>query len=660
MAKRYSLRKIRQLLSEGFSDKELRDFCFDTFDFRNVYYQLAQDSGKDEIIRRLLEYADQQSKFAILLDWAKEQNPDKYNQHYPYITEVPQPQPAASPDPKRIPTETVRPRPAASPRPWQIVPYLLLGAVIACLLLLGTAFVVLPKLWPGVVPTPVEQAVEFVPVPTSMTAPTPGSDSNGLVGTVTPTPPPPSLPSTTTAVAAPTVITPPPEVIAAQSTAIANAVVVFEEDFSSNTKGWFEGGGASKTADYVTQFLEGKYRLTLKSKQLQCSEVMLVPNLGLEDFRLSLETKIIEALSIKDTSIVVTFRQNKRGDFYLLKFNLDNTYELWIWKDNKWGNLHQASGNGSFNLEPGVSNTFELVAAGSQFTIYANNQLLTTIANSELNEPGAIWFGSQLKQAGEVVTVDFDNLKIAEIPLDKTKADIEATATAGAIAAATARVAPTATEIARATAEADGIAKADILFQDDFSTNSHGWWTKEFEDEFGFSEVQIGDGKYRQILKSKKGTFFAYAVPDFLSENFWLQVEVKLIETSTTAGNAEVTIIFRKNQKENYVNGDFYGVSFHNNGTYQVTLRQNGEWQAPLIQDDTVSTTINLQPGVTNTFAILVKGSIFTIYANGQKLTTVTDITLKEAGEVSLGIGLNEADQTLTVDFDNLIIKEAP
>lgn len=58
----------------GFSDENLRQFCFDEVDFRPVYDQLAQNSGKAEIIDRLIEYAERKLLFDRLLAWAKAEN----------------------------------------------------------------------------------------------------------------------------------------------------------------------------------------------------------------------------------------------------------------------------------------------------------------------------------------------------------------------------------------------------------------------------------------------------------------------------------------------------------------------------------------------------------------------------------------------------------
>ena len=125
-----------------------------------------------------------------------------------------------------------------------------------------------------------------------------------------------------------------------------------------------------------------------------------------------------------------------------------------------------------------------------------------------------------------------------------------------------------------------------------------------------------------------------------------------MIETSAETGDAHVYINFRKDKNYNY-----YRFQFSNDSQYRVLLHQDQKWD--YIQDWTPSEAIRLTPGVANTFAILVKGSVFTLYANDQELGTVTDITLSEAGKIELGIDLDKADQSLTVDFDNLVIKEA-
>lgn len=80
----YNLKKIRLLLTEGFSDRDLRRLCFDEHEFKAVYAELSSGSGKSEIIEKILEHAEQSLQMEFLLKWAGENNPAKYRQHAPY------------------------------------------------------------------------------------------------------------------------------------------------------------------------------------------------------------------------------------------------------------------------------------------------------------------------------------------------------------------------------------------------------------------------------------------------------------------------------------------------------------------------------------------------------------------------------------------------
>lgn len=89
MADLYNLPNIRELLTNGFSDAELRALCFDYF--RPVYDQLAQNTGKAEIVHKLIEHTENTSQLGTLLALAKEKNPARYDRHQPYYTNDPVP-----------------------------------------------------------------------------------------------------------------------------------------------------------------------------------------------------------------------------------------------------------------------------------------------------------------------------------------------------------------------------------------------------------------------------------------------------------------------------------------------------------------------------------------------------------------------------------------
>lgn len=87
MSTGYNVTNIRTLLTEGFTDEELRRLCYDVLDFRPVHNKLARGTGKEEIIDRLVEYAGQYLLFDTLLGLAQKHNPLRYAQHGPYYQE---------------------------------------------------------------------------------------------------------------------------------------------------------------------------------------------------------------------------------------------------------------------------------------------------------------------------------------------------------------------------------------------------------------------------------------------------------------------------------------------------------------------------------------------------------------------------------------------
>jgi|GEM_PF-5531554 len=91
MSELYNLPNIRELLTNGFTDAELRALCFDLPGFRPVYDQLAQNTGTAEIVAKLLEHAEKTLQLNTLLAIAREHNPARYEKHQPYYTGDPFP-----------------------------------------------------------------------------------------------------------------------------------------------------------------------------------------------------------------------------------------------------------------------------------------------------------------------------------------------------------------------------------------------------------------------------------------------------------------------------------------------------------------------------------------------------------------------------------------
>lgn len=84
MSQKYNLTAIRTLLTDGFTDAELRRFCYDNPDFRPAYDELSGVTGKKAILDVLLEHADRKDLLEPLLEWAQRNAAAKYDRFKPY------------------------------------------------------------------------------------------------------------------------------------------------------------------------------------------------------------------------------------------------------------------------------------------------------------------------------------------------------------------------------------------------------------------------------------------------------------------------------------------------------------------------------------------------------------------------------------------------
>ncbi|CAG0936323.1 eukaryotic-like serine/threonine-protein kinase [Thermoflexales bacterium] len=192
-----------------------------------------------------------------------------------------------------------------------------------------------------------------------------------------------------------------------------------------------------------------------------------------------------------------------------------------------------------------------------------------------------------------------------------------------------------------------------ILFQDNFDDNQHGWQLKAKSDDYSTDEASLVAGQFRLSMTSKRDVLWQENVPDVRAADFRFSLTATLRETTAAPGDANISLIFRKDKESN-----FYRVRFDNNDRYIVALKQAGDWH--ILQDWHDSDAFHLEPDVPNRFVVLAKGNTFTIYANDQELTSFEDDTLPDAGRLDIGLGLDQAGDSLTIDFDELLITKAP
>jgi len=197
-----------------------------------------------------------------------------------------------------------------------------------------------------------------------------------------------------------------------------------------------------------------------------------------------------------------------------------------------------------------------------------------------------------------------------------------------------------------------------ILFQDNFDSNANGWDTGKQSDTDGDLDRQIIDGKYRLALTSKQDYFYAISsIPKFSAKDFLFSIDATVLDISATPGDLELGFTLRE---ANGVDGKRYEFLFYNDNTFAINLWPSADPQTIKSLLTGNMGTAKLEKGATNTFAIQANGSTFTFYIDGNKIDSFTDTTIDEAGSISIWLGLLEADQSVTMEFDNLTIQAIP
>lgn len=178
-----------------------------------------------------------------------------------------------------------------------------------------------------------------------------------------------------------------------------------------------------------------------------------------------------------------------------------------------------------------------------------------------------------------------------------------------------------------------------LLFEDDFSDPSSGWF-KETEEE---SERDYKDGEYHFMVKKSYWSTFAWNQDAGIFRDFLLEVDGRLISKSN---KSLYGLIFRLKDSRN-----FYRFIVSGDGYYLVGARLNGNWK--MLQSKTRSTHIR-QGNSINHLTIVCEGSKIDAYVNDHHLTTMRDNSIAK-GLVGMIVDKPEAVQPTThTAFDNM------
>jgi hypothetical protein len=179
------------------------------------------------------------------------------------------------------------------------------------------------------------------------------------------------------------------------------------------------------------------------------------------------------------------------------------------------------------------------------------------------------------------------------------------------------------------------------VFEEAFVVNDEVWPEFEEEDDLAKLSVAFLNGVYRWEARANDG-FIWWSYPDMESlTDFYAEVEVIQIDGDTYG---EMGLLFHIDEDQFYL--------FEVSGEYYSLWRSVPDGWTELI-DWTTSDVI--RPGESNLLGVLMLEDQIHLFINDQLVAELTD-THYASGVVGLAIGLEEAGDEGTFEFDNLFI----
>ncbi len=175
----------------------------------------------------------------------------------------------------------------------------------------------------------------------------------------------------------------------------------------------------------------------------------------------------------------------------------------------------------------------------------------------------------------------------------------------------------------------------------DSMSTSDNWPTGA--DAAGFTDVDFSNGAM-QLTALKPADGWRMSTADSLTD-FYLEISVN---TSTCKGKDRYGVIFRVPAKENPDQG--YLVDFTCDGKYGLRKWDGPENTMEALTLWKANAAIKSGANQTNRLGVLVKGTKITLYANGVKLTEVTDIGYKSGFFGVSAAAIDSSKYTVNID----------
>jgi hypothetical protein len=194
--------------------------------------------------------------------------------------------------------------------------------------------------------------------------------------------------------------------LALASGVASNWPIVLYEDFSANTYNWPVGEYSDERVTGSRTLADGKY--TWEATALEGVVWWSIPNMEpLSDLYLSVEVQMIEGS--EEIEYGVIFRRVDRDNYYVFRIQGDREYQLRMRYAGEWETLIEWTE--STAIGAGQANRLTVIAEGSHFSLYINDQLVDEYDDSRLDS-GEAGLLIGLDKAGDKAFFEFDDFEV--------------------------------------------------------------------------------------------------------------------------------------------------------------------------------------------------------------------------------------------------------
>lgn len=184
--------------------------------------------------------------------------------------------------------------------------------------------------------------------------------------------------------------------------------VALKDTFDSNDNNWFVGDRVGDQGTIENTIKESSYFW----EQTRVNEIYfdyeIVPPTSYTDFYMQIEVQRV--FGNRETAYGLVFRYQNFENFYYFWISDEGQYQFDAWIDNErieiipWGNFTDL-------IVPGEVNTIAILAEGTMFTVFVNDQFLIQEEDSNLDS-GLVGISTAVGEALELYKVKFDNLEV--------------------------------------------------------------------------------------------------------------------------------------------------------------------------------------------------------------------------------------------------------